>query len=219
MAQGGIIISKAVIICNGNIEDYTHYSEYLRTANLVICADGGATHARKFGIMPDILVGDFDSLSEEDFNFFRQSGVEIIKYPSHKDMTDAEIAAELAVSKGCTELIFIGATGTRLDHSLSNVFMLKTLLERGVKGLIVNEHNEICLIVNHVKLHKERNERVTLLPLTETVEGVSTKGLYYELKDATMKLGSTLGVSNEFVDETAEVTIKRGLLLVIKARD
>lgn len=185
----------------------------------MICADGGAAHARKFGIIPDILIGDFDSIPEKDFDYFKECGVEIIKYPSQKDMTDTEIAAELAVSKGCTKLTFIGATGTRLDHSLSNIFMLKTLLKRGVKGIIVNEHNEICLIDNHIKLHREESEKVTLLPLTDTVEGVSTKGLYYELKDATIELGSTLGVSNEFADDTAEVTICKGLLLVIKARD
>jgi thiamine pyrophosphokinase len=145
--------------------------------------------------------------------------VEIVKYPSEKDMTDAEIAAELAMEKGYDEIVFIGATGTRLDHSLSNIMMLKSLLERGVKGIIVNEHNEVMVIDKHVTLIREENYKVTLLPLTEIVEGVSTKGLYYELKDATLKMGSSFGVSNEFSEDAAEVTIKKGLMLVIKARD
>ncbi|PNT93428.1 thiamine diphosphokinase [Clostridium thermosuccinogenes] len=212
-------MSKAVIICNGSVEDYSYYKKHLEAAQFIICADGGATHALKFGIKPDVLLGDFDSIPKGDFDCLLEQGVEIVKYPSEKDMTDAEIAAELAMEKGYDEIVFIGATGTRLDHSLSNIMMLKSLLERGVKGIIVNEHNEVMVIDKHVTLIREENYKVTLLPLTEIVEGVSTKGLYYELKDATLKMGSSFGVSNEFSEDAAEVTIKKGLMLVIKARD
>lgn len=209
----------AIIICNGTIEDYSYYKKYFGQAQFIICADGGADHARQFGIKPDVMLGDFDSISEENFRYFKDIGTEIFKFPAEKDMTDTELAIEFAIDRGFSSVIIIGGIGTRFDHTLSNVFMLKRMLDRGVKGLIVNEHNEITVINDRILLEREENVKVTLLPLTDTVEGVTTKGLYYTLDNAAIVMGSSWGVSNEFVDETAEVSISKGLLLVIKARD
>ena len=212
-------MSTAIIISNGTINDYSYYSKYLDSCKFVICADGGATHARKFGIVPDILLGDFDSIPTHDLEFFRSLGVEILKFPTEKDMTDTELAVDLAIKRGYDELIFIGGLGTRLDHSLSNIFILKMMLYKGIKGVIVNENNEIALINSHIRLQKEDGIKVTLLPLSEKVDGVTTKGFYYKLDNATLFMGSSWGVSNEFVEDTAEVSITSGYLLVIKARD
>ena len=209
----------AVIICSGTIEDYSYYYKYISEAELIICADGGAAHAQKMGVTPHILVGDFDSISDTVLDFYKSSGVEIIKFPAEKDMTDTEIALDLAIDRGFRTIILLGALGTRMDHSLANVFLLKRLLNRGIKGIIANEYNEMAVIKDRIELQREQGVKVTLLPLSEAVEGVTTKGLYYPLDNATLELGSSLGVSNEFAADTAEVTVKSGLLLVIKARD
>lgn len=210
---------KAVIVCNGTISDYEHMKKYFEGAGLVICADGGARHLRRFGLIPDILLGDFDSISETDLRFFKDKGVEIASYPAKKDMTDTEIAVELALGKDCSTLTILGGVGTRLDHSLSNVLLLKKMLACGVNGLIADEYNEIVLIRDSIRLERENNARVTLLPLSQKVCGVTTKGLYFPLENATLEMGSTWGVSNEFSAEAAEVTVKEGLLLVIKSRE
>jgi len=209
----------AIIICNGSVADYSFYKKYFSKADLVICADGGAEHAKRFGIKPDVVLGDFDSMSEDSLSYFENMGAEIFKFPSEKDMTDAELAVEFAIDRGAASVIIIGGIGTRIDHTLSNVFILKKLLDRGVKGIIADEHNEITLISDRILLQKEEGVRVTLLPLTDKVEGVTTKGLYYKLNNATIMMGSSWGVSNEFSDDVAEVSIKAGLLLVIKSRD
>ncbi|MCR4435889.1 MAG: thiamine diphosphokinase [Clostridiales bacterium] len=209
---------KAVIVCNGDIEDYTYYKKYFEEAGLVICVDGGARHLRKLGIVPHVLLGDFDSISEADLSFFKNSVAEIIKFPVEKDKTDTELAVAYAVEKGCSSLFIIGGIGSRIDHSLANVFLLKKAVDMGVKGFIVNESNEITLIKDRIELSREE-AKVTLLPLFEKVEGVTTKGLYYPLTDATLEMGWTWGVSNEFDSELAEVTVKKGYLLVIKSRD
>jgi thiamine pyrophosphokinase len=96
---------------------------------------------------------------------------------------------------------------------------LKKLLDVGIKGKIIDEHNEIVLINDSISLEREEGVRLSLVPLTEKVTGVTTKGLRYPLENATMEISSTLGVSNEFKEDTATVSITGGLLLVIKSRD
>lgn len=209
----------ALIICNGNIRDYTFYNKYFEKADFIICVDGGAAHVRRFGAKPNVLIGDFDSILEDDFNYFKDDGIEIIKFPAEKDMTDTELAVDLAMDRGFDSIIIIGGLGSRIDHSLSSIFILKRLSDAGVSGVIADEYNEVTVIKEKIQLLKEDSIKVTLLPLTERVEGVTTKGLYYPLHNATIEMGSTWGVSNEFNSETAEVTIKNGLLLVIKSRD
>ena len=211
--------TTAIIVCNGTVDDYSYYHKYFTESNFVISVDGGAAHLRKFGIIPDVLLGDFDSIDQADFDFFKALSVEILKFPPQKNMTDTELAIELAISKGYKTLIFIGALGTRFDHSLSNIFILKSLLEKGILGIIANEKNEIILIKDRIKITKEEDAKVTLLPMTETVEGVTTKGLFYPLFNEVLEMGSSRGVSNEFVSDIAEISISKGLLLVIKSKD
>lgn len=210
-----------IIICSGSIKDYTYYKKYFECSSpmLVVGVDGGAYHARQMGIKVDVLMGDLDSISEEDYNYYVDAGTKIIKYPEAKDETDTELAVEYAIDKGCTYIYIIGGFGSRIDHSLANIFLLKKMVERGVEGYVVNENNEITLINKNCKLLKEENTKVTLLPLTEKVEGITTKGLLYPLENATLEIGPSRGLSNEFIENIAEVSIKKGLLLVIKARD
>jgi thiamine pyrophosphokinase len=209
----------AVIVCNGSIKDYTYMSKYMENAGFVIGVDGGAEHLRKFGIKPDALIGDFDSIKKEHLEYYGSLGVEILKFPRDKNKTDAELAIELAQERGFKDIIFIGGLGTRSDHSLSNIFMLKRLLDKGVKGKIADEQNEIVLVRDSISLIREADAKVTLLSISEKTEGVTTKGLLYPLTDATLELGSSWGVSNEFAAEVAEVTIRSGLLMVIKSKD
>lgn len=209
----------AVVVSNGSIQNYSYYKEYFERAQFIIGADGGASHLRKLGIKPHLLVGDFDSINGEDLEYFRNLGVEIQTFPVQKDMTDTELAAKIAAEKGCKSIVFIGSLGSRLDHSLSNVFLLKKLLDQGIKGIAVNEQNEIHIINDKISMKKHKDMKVTLLPLTYKVFGVTTKGLYYPLNNATLEMGSTWGVSNEFSADHAEVSITEGLMLVIKSRD
>lgn len=209
----------AVIISNGNIGSYESYKKYLDGADLIICADGGAHHARSLGVMPHLLIGDFDSVSPDDLKHFKDAGVEIVEFPVEKDMTDTELAVEIAMERGYRKVVIIGGTGTRLDHTLSNIFLLKKLFDAGAKGIVVDGHNEVMLVDHKVILEREENTKVTLLPLSEKAEGITTKGLYYPLNNAQIQFGSSLGVSNEFIGDTAEISLTRGLLLVIKARD
>jgi len=208
-----------VIFCGGRINDYECIRKYTGGAGLIIAADSGARHCRKLGLKPGILLGDFDSISKSDWDALNDNETEILKFPSEKDMTDSELAIDIALERGCDKVILLGAVGSRLDHSLSNVFLLKKLTDRNCEGVIADEKNEIRLIRDSIELKREVDAVVTLLPMAGNAVGVSTKGLRYPLHDATLEAGSSWGVSNEFSEDTAMVTVKKGYLLVIVSRD
>ncbi len=209
----------AVVVSSGNIIDYSYYDRFFKEADFIICADGGAIHLKRMGIFPDVLAGDFDSIDNELFQYYAQKSVEIIKYPVEKDMTDTELAVEAVVERGYRDIVIIGGTGTRLDHTLSNIFLLKKMLDRGVKGRVVNEQNEIFLISDSVEIMAREGYNLTLLPVTEKVEGITTEGLYYPLRGETIEMGSSRGVSNQFVADKAQVSITSGILAVILSKD
>ena len=208
-----------VIICGGRIKDYNRAGKYCCGADIVISADSGARHCKALGIVPDIVLGDFDSIDSGDYCEFEAAGAEIFRYPAEKDMTDSELAVETAIDRGCSRVILLGAVGSRLDHSISNLFLLKKLHDANVEGIIVDEKNEIRLISSSIRLKREDGVFVSLLPISGEASGVSTRGLYYPLDGAVLRMGSSRGISNVFVDDEAYVEVKDGLLLVILSRD
>ena len=210
---------KAVIISGGTIRYYSCCEKYIADADLIICADGGARHAAGFGVTPHVLIGDFDSIAPDDFERFKSMGVQMIKFPAEKDKTDTELAVDFAIEKGFKSIVIIGGIGTRLDHTLANVFLLKKMLDAGVEGMLADERNEAMLVRSGLSMRREPGMKLTLLALSEKASGITTTGLYYPLADETLELGSTRGVSNEFEAETAGVSVTGGLLLAIKSRD
>ncbi len=210
---------KVVIVCNGSVKDYNAIREFFDKADYIISVDGGAGHLRKLGITPDVLLGDFDSADKEDLLYFQSQGIKAEKFPVEKDMTDSELAIERALEKGADEVIFIGAVGTRFDHSMANILLLKKLLDKKVSACIADEHNRIYMFDSTFSLQRQEGYKLSLIPVSNWVTGVTTKGLKYPLSNATMHLGTSWGVSNEFCEDTATVTIGEGILLVCLSRD
>lgn len=208
-----------LIFCGAPIKDYEYINEYLAEAQLVISADSGARHCRRMNITPDFLIGDFDSINDADYLALVEAGVQIIQYPAKKDMTDSEIAVQVAMEKGCDKIIMLGAIGSRLDHTAANLCLLKKLADLNVEGIIADEKNEARVIKSHIELKRRKDTFVTLLPLAGDAVGVTTGGLQYPLTDAVLEVGSSWGVSNQFVEDIAHVKVKEGYLLVIMSRD
>lgn len=181
-----------------------------RDDDLIICADGGYDTLSYTSIVPDVVIGDFDSLRTSV-----PSEIKKITYPSEKDKTDLEICIDYAAENGCGSVFILGALGGRADHSLASFFALKYALEKGMEAMILSESTRIYLISDYIRVSRESFDYISLMPCTEKVEGVTTNGLKYNLKDAELKQSSSLGVSNEFYDNNAEITIKNGLLFVI----
>ena len=173
-------------------------------------------------ILPDIIVGDFDSVEPKVLDFFREKEqIDICVLNPVKDDTDTEFAIREAIRRGATDITIIGGTGTRLDHVLGNISLLGIGLEEGVRMELLDAHNRICMIDHSVTLKKKEQygNYLSLIPYNGKVTGVTLKGLKYPLHDYTMGGFNSLGISNEIVDDEASIELTSGQLLVIESRD
>jgi thiamine pyrophosphokinase len=189
--------------------------------DLVIAADRGAAHARAWGWPLHLLVGDLDSLGAEEEALVAAGGVPIITAPAAKDETDLELALTHARARGASEIIICAALGGRTDHLLANVLLLARPELADLAVTLVDGRESIRLLRNdgsapaHLELLGAPGDLLSLLPLGYDAVGVTTKGLQYPLHDETLFLGQARGVSNLFTSARADITLRRGLLLVI----
>lgn len=182
----------------------------------IVAADNGATTALAFGLLPDLVIGDLDSIEPPTLAQLQQAGVPIEEYPRDKDATDGELAVDRALQMQPNELYLLGFLGgPRLDQELANVLLL-THIELPV--VLLDEHNE-CVLLRPGEVHAWRtqpDEVISLLALSDAVTGVHTTGLRWRLENARLRLGQTRGVSNEPISEQAAVRMESGLLLVTR---
>jgi thiamine pyrophosphokinase len=205
---------RAVIISGGRISGFGYIKEKILQfgADLIICADSGYNHALAMGLSVDLIAGDFDSLEAVPEN------IKAFHAPCEKDFTDTELALSEARKAGAREFLFAGATGTRTDHMLTNIFILKNCLRRGERAEIIDEHNKIRITETSLEIKGTEGTIISLVPLCDCT-GVTTTGLKYPLENAELKFGSGHGVSNIITSEKASVSLGNGTLLVIEARD
>lgn len=192
----------------------------MQNADWIICCDGGMHHAKALGITPDYIVGDFDSVRPEVLEEYRNMGISIRQFPTHKNETDMQLGMLLALELGATELVLIGGIGDRFDHTLANAHLLLYLLKKGVCGILVNEKNRVELIDKEVTLYGKAGDLVSTIPLSMLVEGVTLEGLEYPLVDYDLALDDKLvAVSNVMTGTEAKVKIRKGYLFVMQTRD
>ncbi|SHJ95283.1 thiamine diphosphokinase [Paramaledivibacter caminithermalis] len=213
---------RYIIVSNGRISDYSFYKNIFNTSDYIICADGGAKHLIEMNVIPNVIIGDLDSIDKEHKQIYIEKKVKFYKFPSDKDATDTELALDFALSNKPSEIILLGAIGSRMDHSIANITLLKKILDNGIRGKVINENNEIHMLndeFNEIILYGEENDYISIIPLSYKVKGITILGAKFPLKDAEIPIGSSLGISNEFNNDGVRIKIKEGLLLVIKARD
>ncbi len=209
---------KCLIFTNGDYGDYT-FCTAIKPYDYIICADNGMGHARHMGIIPDAIVGDFDSAPEEDLRYFKGQGVPVLSFPSMKDETDTEIALDLAIKEGADVVDIFGGMGTRLDHTLANINLVYKAFKKGVSVTLINAYNTVTLIDKEIELSGSKGDIISLIPFSERVSGIYTTALAYPLVNGTLTADSPRGVSNYMLENRAKVTLEQGLLLVIRARD
>ena len=188
----------------------------------VIAGDRGLEALYQLKIIPNHVVGDFDSVSPEILKFYKkQSQIIFHTYHAEKDNTDTDIALQLAIKLKSSRITIMGALGRRMDHAIANIHILKDALEANIPCQMIDEHNRIYLINKEMTLEKDKvyGKYVSLIPLTSTVEGLTLAGFKYPLHDYTLPIGTSLGISNEIVTDTAHIEMKNGILIVIESRD
>jgi thiamine pyrophosphokinase len=211
-------INRIILIANGNFTDLDFYRSQIKENDYIICADGGAKHALSLGLTPHLIIGDLDSLEESICRLLSEGPTQFIKYPSEKDESDLELALLKALDLEPQEIIIWGALGKRVDHFYANLMLLTLSLKSGITTKLIDEDHEIFVTDKTIELKGEKGDYVSLFPFSPQVKGITTTGLKYPLKNETLYLGPTRGLSNEFITTVAKVTIDEGLLLVIKVR-
>lgn len=213
---------NVIIFTNGEYESLEFYRDFLKKINkpYIICADGGANFAKKINIVPDIILGDMDSISKETTAFYQTiKNVKFQGHPSKKDETDTQLAIEHAIEIGATEVIILGALGSRLDHSLGNIYLLTRFLEVDISGQIINENNTIRLINKNESFEFPVGTVVSLLPIGGDVEEINISGFEYPIVNGRMTMKNPYGISNVTNHEKQEIAFKKGMLLVIIPKD
>ena len=214
-------MNKTACIITGGTLSSSFLSEYVaeHPENMLIVVDGALEITHQLGLHPNYIVGDFDTVNQELLKHYNENI--IVRHPPEKDQTDTELAIDTALQARCDKLEFLGATGSRLDHSLANIFLLQGLLSKNITAVILNETNKLYLADTSFSMKRKAacGDYVSLLPLTETVEEVTLKGFKYPVQNLTFYREKTLGVSNEITEEEAIVEFKKGIFIVVESRD
>ena len=188
----------------------------------VIAGDRGLEALYRLKIIPNHVVGDFDSVSPEILEFYKkQPKIIFHTYNAEKDNTDTDIALKLAIQIKSSEITILGALGKRMDHALANIHILKDALEANIPCQIIDGYNRIYLINAEKTLEKDKvyGKYISLIPLTSTVEGLTLKGFKYPLNKYNLPIGTSLGISNEIIEDIAHIEMEKGILIVIESKD
>lgn len=212
---------KCVIISAGS---FPNVQIDIEDGDLVIACDAGFAYAQQLGILPDLIVGDFDSAADAGEEVLRgineiakASPKRIVRLDVKKDDTDTLRAVKIGLSKGYKKFYLYGAMGgRRLDHSLANIQTLLYIKRHGAAGYIMEQETMVLVAENEtIKFHRGNSGYISVFSLSEAAKGVTLKGLMYNISDAELTNDFPLGVSNEFIiDEEAEITVEDGSLLI-----
>lgn len=208
---------KGLIISGGNRVRRETLFENIEDRFIVV-ADGGIKNLVGTDIIPDEVLGDFDSIDEEGKSFIEKNNIKIEKYPSRKDFTDTELCLEVLLKKGADDIIILGATGTRLDHMFSSMFLLERLKKESVAGKFIDDYNEVSFISNEtVEVKKNKYKYLSIVPVSKEV-CLTLNGTEYEVENLKFNRFTTIAVSNEVKDEVAKIEID-GEGFLILSRD
>ena len=190
----------------------------------IIAVDAGLEAAEALGLVPDYAVGDFDTVKTSVLEHFR--GIPHIVWEQHKpekNETDTELARSRALTLGCGRIVFLGATGGRLDHTLGNIHVLFACLQKGVEAWIVDAQNKVYLLDQGKAFYRGQlwGDYVSFLPYTEAVTGITLKGFKYPLNQKDICRGEEAGlcISNEVENEVGILEFEEGVLVCVEARD
>lgn len=202
---------------------------HMSEADLIIAADSGYNNASRLGVRPGLLLGDLDSIDRGALAPDELEHIEKIIVPAIKDDTDTQLAVDTALSRGADEIYIIGGLGGRLDHTLSSVFLLEYIADRGAGAVMTDGQSRVrvmktagepvSLMIPKTFDGENGFKYLSIVSLTDECEGVRISGVFYPLDGVTLKRSYSYAVSNEITSDSAEITLEKGTMLVIESRD
>lgn len=214
---------RAVIISGGTL-----YEELIEKTigecedPCIIGVDKGVEFLYHHNIKPSYIVGDFDSLSHEIVDYYKnETHVSVREFNPVKDASDTEIAVRLAITLGCHEMVILGATGSRVDHLWANIQTLTIPFKAGVDAVILDPQNRIRLIGGETHLKKEEafGDYFSVFPLGEVVYGINIRGAKYPLTEHTLTPYDSLCVSNQIEEDEVVIDFVSGIVILMETRD
>jgi thiamine pyrophosphokinase len=201
---------KAIVFLSGELDveqNYYKNIDYLEYD--VFCADGGANYAYKLGIIPKLILGDLDSVSENVILYFKGLGVPIEKFPKSKDFTDGELILEKVVKK-YDKILVLGGLGGRTDHFLTHINMLEKY-----QNIELEDENEILFFIkNNKKIKGKIGKTISLIPLSD-IEGLTLEGFKYEIRNINLSRTSSLCMSNIIISDDTLIKYGKGSIIGI----
>lgn len=202
-------MSEMCLIISGAPDCYIPVS--FKKADFVIACDAGYIHARRADITPDLIVGDFDS-----YDGSIEGGIEVIRTIPEKDDTDTMMALKEAMRRGYSRIMLLGALGGRIDHTLANISLVAFAAERGADLQIIDGHHQIFAIRNTRKrVPRSIWRNLSVFAFDTECTGVTIRGVKYPLENAVLRNSFALGVSNEFANVSAEISVASGTLIIV----
>ncbi len=208
-------MSRAVIFVNGRIPDLEQARRLTRPGDTLVAADGGTRHILALGLIPSVVIGDLDSLTDDDRRKLDAAGTEIRRFPRDKNKTDFELALQYTLEAGHHEILIVAALGNRLDQTLGNLALLTDPSLAGLQIRVDDGVEQAFFASTLAQVEGHPADPVSLIPWGRKATGVITEGLRWPLRGETLYPYKTRGISNELLGETASVSLKSGLLLIV----
>lgn len=204
--------------CNKNwLESYMENNKF----DYIIAVDKGLEYADWLSLNVNYIIGDFDSVGKNILLKYENSNVVIEKFMPEKDYTDGELAIDRAIDLLSTKIVIVAATGSRLDHVIANIGLLKKIIDNDIDCMIVDSNNVISMIKRTKCIHDFEliGRYISIIAFSDVVDGITLTGFKYPLNNYRLEKGKAIGISNELISDIATISIKSGYLLVINSRD
>jgi len=205
---------RIIIFANGNLPNLEKARQLIRPDDFILCVDGGTRHALALGLTPNVVIGDLDSITDEERRKMKEMDVEIIQHPVDKNETDLELAINHALNLKPSQILILAALGGRMDQTLANIALLSnsSLVTHNLR--ITDGVEELFFCRDQARVEGRAGDIVSLIPWQGEVTGVFTENLKWHLHHETLYPEKTRGISNEMISDTATVSITSGLLLI-----
>lgn len=215
---------NTVLICGGEINDeFSLVCLKQIKPDCIIGVDKGLEFCYRNHVIPDWILGDFDSISKDVIDWYRkQQEIPIRQYKPEKDDTDTRLGMELALKLGSDKIFLLGATGGRLDHYMGNLQSLLITARKEKEGWILDEQNAITVRkAGKICIHKEEQfgKYVSFFSMGDEVTGLSLTGFQYPLDGYTLKNSDGIAVSNQLLDDCGIIEFETGYLMMVLSKD
>jgi len=205
---------RCFIMANGAYGDLASYRDLVLPGDILLCADGGSNYAFELGLLPDMIIGDLDSIRPEIEEHYRRKGVNFCPYPARKDKTDFQLCLEKARDMYTDEVIVLGSLGKRLDHTLANLYAGIELVRDGCLVSHFSQECRVHITCRDMIIEGRPGDLVSVLALTEEATGVTEQGFEYAPVSPRLELAHPYAVSNVMTGYSGKITVQAGILAI-----